>query len=370
MPKETSERNVKKRLAQLAAMEPAHESAEDQAAGSVAAIVAHYLDVGRLDWSPTTTHGYEVLTGKHITPDAISSMRADEVTISDVSAFYERMRRPKKDAEGNELPGCSAAIVTRVHMFLHAVFEREVKEQRLTANPTTHARRPRHQTPRIELPAAEKVLAAIHSMMDRDPWMGSAFRVLAATGMRRGELIALRADDVDLANHRITIARSVVKVGSAQKIKRTKSGRTRDVLIDAETTEVIRDQLKRVRAVAREAGVKVANPYIWPSEKELWTHATASEPMDPNLLTGTWRRHAKRAGIPSVHLHSLRHFHASYLLQHGASIAAVQHRLGHQAASTTLNLYSHALPGADAELAEAMGAALAARRPSELEAAS
>lgn len=75
------------------------------------------------------------------------------------------------------------------------------------------------------------------------------------------------------------------------------------------------------------------------------------EPLNPMTLTRCYQRYAKRLGIERARLHDLRHFHASVMLQNGASLLLVSRRLGHASVATTGDVYGHLMPGAQKEAA-------------------
>ena len=82
-------------------------------------------------------------------------------------------------------------------------------------------------------------------------------------------------------------------------------------------------------------------------------------PQDPSVLTHTFERLSKKAGVKGVRLHDLRHFHASILLQMQVHPKVVQERLGHATISITLDTYSHLIPSMQADAADAFAGAMA-----------
>ena len=86
--------------------------------------------------------------------------------------------------------------------------------------------------------------------------------------------------------------------------------------------------------------------------------ARGFQALRPDSTTHTFQRQSKSAGVPVVPFHHLRHACASWLIEAGIDVVAVSERLGHWSPDFTLRVYSHAMPGRQAELARTIGAAL------------
>jgi integrase len=176
-----------------------------------------------------------------------------------------------------------------------------------------------------------------------------------ATGMRRGELLALEWTDLDWDKATIEVSKSLEETKAGLRIKGTKSGETRRFTIPADVLEILRahhlEQLRQQELY----GADYAG-------RNLVFARPDGEFYGPDKM-GTRIRHAmEKAGLSGVSLHSLRHSHASELLSKGVPITAVSERLGHASPNVTLSIYSHAMPKDDRLAAEvwskAMGDAL------------
>jgi len=177
--------------------------------------------------------------------------------------------------------------------------------------------------------------------------------VLAITaGLRRGELLGLRWDDADLDRGTLRVGRALVREGGRQVVGETKSKRgRRQVNLTPRTVAA----LKAHRREQLEQRVKLGNFYedhglIFPSAK--------GTPLNPeNLVKRSFKPLLKRAGLPEIRFHDLRHTCATLLLGRGVHPKIVQELLGHATIAMTLDTYSHYLPSMGDQASGAMGEA-------------
>jgi len=181
------------------------------------------------------------------------------------------------------------------------------------------------------------------SVLHRNAAMG--MYVALHTGMRAGEVCALRRCDLRLTSRTISVNGSVAEVrGRPVRQDRTKGGRTRNITVTDDDARAIRAHMAWQdgylhRAAARTPLLTLAGGFLRPAQ-----------------LSAQFRRARAELGLDrSYTFHTLRHTHATWLLQNGADMRTVQERLGHSRASTTLEIYGHVLPGRDQAAAEAFG---------------
>ena len=146
------------------------------------------------------------------------------------------------------------------------------------------------------------------------PLLALFLRLSAATGARRGEVCALRWDDVAFGARLVHIHRSVLQLpGKEVLIKDTKTHSERTVSIDAETAARLATRRAEVETALKGGSTIVELPYIF-------SHDTGERPWRPDYVTAAWRRLCDAAGIVGVRVHDLRHMHASYLLDAGVPL--------------------------------------------------
>jgi integrase len=166
-----------------------------------------------------------------------------------------------------------------------------------------------------------------------------------ATGMRRGELLALEWRDLNWERGILEVSKSLEETKQGLRTKSTKSGATRRFSIPAEALEVLREHKRDQDQQRALYGPDYAS-------RDLVFARPGGEYYSPDKMGTRIRAAMKRAGLMGVSLHSLRHSHASELLSKGAPITAVSERLGHASPNITLSIYSHALPADNQAAAE------------------
>jgi integrase len=189
---------------------------------------------------------------------------------------------------------------------------------------------------------------------ERDPRLAPLLMLAALTGMRRGEVCALRWSDLDLGEGQIEVARSVVLVPRGLGEKTTKTNRTRRVALDEVGLAVLRTHRARVEEWAR-----LADEELIPDAFIFSPYIDGSLPFRPDNVTSFFIRVRDELKLPDVRLHDLRHFTATQLIGAGVDVRTVAGRLGHTDPSMTLRVYSHALEKRDRAAAAVMGSLLA-----------
>jgi integrase len=183
----------------------------------------------------------------------------------------------------------------------------------------------------------------------RDDRLAPLWRLLAMTGMRRGEALGLKWSDVDFAGGRVSIQRSRVLAGGAvlEHPPKTRAGR-RAVPLDAAT-------LAKLKAwKTQQSAERLAWGPAWVGAGWIFTRDDG-QPLHPGLVTKRFGEAVAVARVPRIRLHDLRHTSATLALAAGVHAKVVQERLGHATISQTLDTYSHTTPslheGAAAQLA-------------------
>jgi integrase len=170
--------------------------------------------------------------------------------------------------------------------------------------------------------------------------------ILALTcGLRRGEILALRWEDVDLERGVLLVRRSLEETKQGLRFKEVKSGRGRAVALPVVAAEALRRQ--RMEQAAR----RMRLGHLW-HDLGLVVCGPDGRPRPPNGFTAAFRRLVKRVGLEPMRFHDLRHTHASHLLRAGVDLKTVSARLGHSTAVMTLDVYGHVLPGAQEQAAK------------------
>jgi integrase len=250
-----------------------------------------------------------------------------------LAASGRRSRRP-----GGEPSGLSAKSVQNVAMVVHRLFKDAVRWGRLNRNPADMADPPRRSARPSEMKAwsADTLQTFLEATVDDDLY--PVWVVLATTGLRRGEALGLRWNDVDLELGRASITQTVTAIGWEIYVgpPKTSAGRRR-IALDPGTCAVLR----RHRAASLKRRLRVGDAF---TDHDLVFAAPDGGPLHPERAYQAFKRAIKRHGLPNIALDGLRHTWATVALENGVHPRVVQERLGHSSIATTLQIYSHVLP--------------------------
>ena len=180
--------------------------------------------------------------------------------------------------------------------------------------------------------------------------MHSPVLLTIATGIRRGELLALRWEDLE--SDKLRIRRSLEQVGRTVKFKHPKTKRSERTIT---LPSVAVAALATHRAEQAQQRLLIGSGY---EDHGLIFPQLDGRPWKPDSFSGFWRRLLKRTRLSHVRFHDLRHTHASQLLKSGVHVKVVSERLGHATIALTLDTYSHLLEGMEASAADAIDADL------------
>jgi integrase len=184
---------------------------------------------------------------------------------------------------------------------------------------------------------------------DPSPPFGAFVRVLAWTGARLGEMLALRWDDVDLDAGRMTIRASMSKAG---EITSTKTDKVRRISLSCQTVDVLRGVLESQLIDRMNAPLGRDKKPLYCNDGYVFANKIG-EHLTQSGVENAWRKIRSIAGSKAK-LHGLRHAHASALISAGVPITKVAERLGHADVSTTMRVYAHALPADDDRVLDAI----------------
>jgi integrase len=235
--------------------------------------------------------------------------------------------------------GLSAASVRKYHTMLHSVFQRALRDRVVTFNPCVHTELPKVVKQRARTLTPEEYDAVLAALPAQHRLM---VETAINTGLRWGELIALKPRHLDTATGRLTVEETIVEVS-------TKNSPTGARML---SKPYPKDNESRSMALPEELVDKLAG---WISTRhlgpgDLLFATREGTPISRNTFrTRIWLPAIKASGVDfDVRVHDLRHAHASWLLAGGSDLKSVMDRMGH-AQITTTQKYLHTLPDADAK---------------------
>jgi integrase len=246
----------------------------------------------------------------------------------------------------------AARTVGHVHRLMHRVLGHAVKWGVILSNPVASAEPPRVQRIEIEILAPDQVRTVLKAL--RDSALYPIAVVGLATGMRRGEIVALRWSDLELEQGRIRVERSLeqTNAGLTFKAPKTKAGR-RMVSIPPSIVAELRAHWRRQQEQRLALGLGKA------ADDALVFGRHDGGPWPPDSLTADWARTIRLLKLPKVTLHALRHTHVSQLIASGLDVVTVSRRIGHSNPTVTLTVYAHLLGNTDERAANVVEAAMA-----------
>ena len=205
---------------------------------------------------------------------------------------------------------------------------------------------PRQRTAERE-PFTEAEARALLAAAEGDR-LAALYRLALTLGLRRGELLGLRWQDVDLDGGRLRVARSLQRVNGAIVVKEPKTERSRRTLsLGPAAVAALRAHHDRQTWERKAAGLR------WRESGAVFTTSIGTT-IDPDRLNKHYKALLGRAGLRDQRFHDLRHTAATLMLRDGLPVHEVSAVLGHAQTSTTLNVYSHVLPGGNDRAAAAM----------------
>jgi integrase len=309
-------------------------------AGTVADLLERWRLVASPGWAVTTQRETKSVVEHHLVPH-LGHLRVAKLTTADIDDFYAHLLKRGGRDEQPLAPG----TVLRVHVVLHRALAQAVRWDWIWVNPAREASPPRPVPAEICPPSPTEVCRLLTHLASTDPAFHLFLLLAATTGARRGELLGLRAADVDLETGEIAIQRALTEGPDGPVLAPTKTRRSHRVALDAVTVDAVRRYLDSKVA----NGVPADGPaFIFSMDR------ADARPWQPSFATKAFIRYREAVGGPHFRLHDLRHFMATQMLDAGVPVAVVSGRLGHARASTTLNVYGHAVPGSDRRAAETL----------------
>ena len=305
-----------------------------------------WLDLARTEVSPKTAERYAEIVDKHLVP-ALGALPLGKMQAVHVEAYYATaLKEGRRDGTG----GLSAQTVRHHDRVLNVAMKRARALKLIAVNPIEDVTRPKVEREEIEYldPSdARKLLRAAAGTRLHAP----IFLALA-TGIRRGELLALRWSDLDLDRGNLTVAQAIeqTKAGLRFKLPKTKQSR-RVIALSPSVVDLLRAH--KVQQARERLALGLGKDDLG----LVFTRLDGSI-INPRNFSKEFSRLVARADIRSVSLHGLRHTHFTNLLREGVHPKIASERAGHASVAITMDIYSHAVPGLQEDAALRIDSAL------------
>jgi len=308
-------------------------------------LTGEWLPGVRASLRPTTWQHYAGNVEAHVLP-RLGGASLSRLGPAQLNAFYaDLLEAGRRDGSG----GLSPKTVRHVHTMLHKALHDAVRWGHLSRNPADLASPPVPRTADMRTWSPEQLRTFLASV--RGDRLYAAWVLMATTGMRRGEVLGLQWDEVDLDHYRVSVVRSLVAVTYGEVVlsePKTAKGR-RSVALDPATVAALEAHRQAQRAEREVAGE------LWRDQGFVFCKEDGSA-IHPHRFTAWFEQRGLEAGLPRIRLHDLRHSYASAGLAAGIPAKVVSERLGHANVAITLDTYSHVLPALQADAATKVAA--------------
>lgn len=297
---------------------------------TVAQFMERWLeDSKRRSVKPRAYEHYRQMTGYYIVPN-LGRVKLSRLQPVHLQGLYSQLLER----------GLSERTVHHVHAVLRNALGQALKWGNVPRNVADLVDAPRAKRTEVEY-LDQTQAATLLASVKGNRW--EPLIVLAvATGMRQSELLGLQWADLDLLAGRLQVRRQLDRDGSMTEPKTAKGRRT--IALPSNVSAMLRDHRARQNATRLLMG-----PQWEHNDLVFCTHS--GRPLGHRNVLRAFSLLLGCAGLPHVSFHALRHTHATMLLQEGVAPKIVQERLGHSNIGMTMDIYSHFIPGMDAEAA-------------------
>ena len=285
-----------------------------------------------------TANRYQLIIEQYTVP-RIGSIKLKKLTTRPLQKLYKELLECGRIHVGkNQNRGLSTTTVHSVHLMLHCALDRAVKERLIPRNPCEDCIVPKPRKLEMKILPPEHIKAYLDAAEARG--LLPMFYLELVSGLRKGELVALRWDDLDIQQRTIFVSKQYVRNpdGSLELTRPKTENSVRLVSIPQTTVDLL----------IQEHSKHPDSPYMFPSP-------LTGEMYHPDSVVNLHKKILKDAGLEHLRFHDLRHTFATTALQNGVDVKTVSSMLGHFDAGFTLRTYTHATRQKQDEAAAAMG---------------
>ena len=282
-----------------------------------------FMPAKEATFSENARSSYRMFLDKHIFP-SLGDLLLTEITPAMLTKLLLDFQKA----------GYAHATTIKLYNVLNGVFQMAFLDDTIPFNPMLKVKRPAprkaEQIETVEQAYTVDEMKFIFSCLEKEPLKWRVFvRLLADTGIRRGEACGLCWDCVNFTDNTVTIKRNLQYTPAKGVYMETpKNGKSRLVDVDTDIMSMLRD-------LRNSQSAKAISRYVFTQENSF-------DPMHPQTPTRYFKKFGQRYGIKDFHPHKLRHTSASIAITHGADVVSVSERLGHSDTSVTLRMYAHA----------------------------
>lgn len=298
---------------------------------TVEQFLTHWLTVHKTSVRARTYERYEGFVRLHVVP-GIGRVQLQKLSAQHLQGLYAKKLEEK----------LSPTTVNSLHMMLHRALKDAVRWGLIARNVCDLVSPPRKAKYEFQPLTVEQVNRLLE--VTRGHYMEALFKLALVTGMRRGELMGLKWQDIDFANGTLQVRRILTRVptqlpgkGFVEAEPKTQKSR-RNIVIAPLALEALKQH--RIRQL--EAKLKVGP--LWQDHDYVFCTSIGTHLNPTRDILDELKKLLQKAGLPDIRFHDLRHSAATLLLNAGVHPKVVQEILGHSNISMTMDVYSHVLP--------------------------
>lgn len=308
-----------------------------------------------LDLAAATVDGYRRQFNRHVLP-RIGDLTLDAITTTTLNTLYTRLQTeapPAVDGRWSNPKPLGANSVLKIATTIGALLDAAVSDKHILDNPA--------KSDGIRKPSKQAVIAQASEMMVWNQDQMTAFltwlretrrdpdyplwKLYAASGARRSEVLALRWSDLNLKTGKVYIRRTL-DTARPGETKPPKNGKARDFTVSPSTVTVLKDW-RRLLA-ARDLNLVRGDAWVFPMPGEWDRHRNANSTSEMfTFRVGKAQDDLGVDALPTIHLHEVRHSAATILIENGTDPKTVAERLGHESVRITLDIYTHVTKQSD-----------------------
>ena len=305
--------------------------------------VGQWMDIwfenyAKIKVRPTSHQTYRGYIDNHIKPN-IGKIQLNKLTTLELQKLYKKLlsrgRVDRIEAKGQP-KGLSPKTVRNIHQVISSAMDFAKAQKLIAVNPTDGCALPKLEHREMKTLPVEQLASFLREA--KESGVFEMYYIELATGLRRGELLGLKWEDLNLEQGTLRVQRQVARIdGEVVEAPLKTKNSYRTISLGGDAVGILNEQRKKCGG----------SEYVFPSP--------TGGPISPDSVIQMLHRVLKRAGLPKVRFHDLRHTFATVALQNGVDIKTVSGMLGHYSAGFTLDTYAHVTTAAQREAAKTMG---------------
>ena len=303
----------------------------------------HYakVKVAKVKVRPSSHQTYCGYIDNHIKPN-IGKIPLEKLTSLELQKFYKKLLekgRVDRLESKHQAKGLSPKTVRNLHQIIASAMKLAKEQRLILADPTEGCALPRLEHREMQTLPVEQLQSFLREA--KDSGMFELYYLELATGLRRGELLGLKWEDIDLERGDLRVRRQIARInGEVVEAPLKTKNAYRTLPLAEDTVSILLEQKEKVGG----------SPWVFPSP--------TGGPISPDSVLHMLHRVLKRAGLPRIRFHDLRYTFATLALQNGVDVKTVSGMLGHFSVGFTLDTYAHVTTASQRQAAKTMGSVL------------